>query len=225
MRNRKDKVVAEFSFIVGLLVVFAVGIPLRAQTDLRYGVAESKDVMVAMRDGVKLAADIYRPTQNGQLADASFQCFWCARPITRTTPHRARTLLSLTDTSSFCRMCVAATNQRDTGVRTTTTRTTDSIPHNGSAHSPGAMAASARWARRMAVRRNTRWPLGTHPTSKPWFPATQCRTTDATAFAIMVPSSYASSNGSSLSAMPPELQTRSRRPNAPQAIPPPRKPW
>ena len=42
---------AKFSFIVDLLGVLAVGIPLRAQTDARYGIAESKDVMVAMRDG------------------------------------------------------------------------------------------------------------------------------------------------------------------------------
>jgi predicted acyl esterase len=61
MRNLRYKVVAEFSLIVGLLVVLAVGIPLRAQTDVRYGIAESKDVMVAMRDGVKLAADILPP--------------------------------------------------------------------------------------------------------------------------------------------------------------------
>jgi hypothetical protein len=80
VRNLRDTFVAEFSFIVGLLVVLAVGIPLRAQTDIRYGVVESKDVMVAMRDGVKLAADIYRP-------------------MTRKTLHRLRTPSSPTDTS------------------------------------------------------------------------------------------------------------------------------
>ena len=53
MRNRKDKFLADFSLVVGLLVVLAVGIHLRAQTDVRYGVAVSKDVMVSMRDGVK----------------------------------------------------------------------------------------------------------------------------------------------------------------------------
>ncbi|MGA7358067.1 MAG: CocE/NonD family hydrolase, partial [Candidatus Sulfotelmatobacter sp.] len=72
MRSLKDKFVAPFSFFVGLLVVLAVGTPLRSQTDVRYGIGETKDVMVAMRDGVKLAADIYHPTQNGQLVDGKF---------------------------------------------------------------------------------------------------------------------------------------------------------
>ena len=85
MRNRKDKFLADFSLIGGLLVVLAVGIPLRAQTDVRYGVAVSKDVMVSMRDGVKLAADIYRPTQNGQLVDGKFPVLLSARPTTKTT--------------------------------------------------------------------------------------------------------------------------------------------
>jgi len=33
-----------------------------------YGVVIAKDVMVPMRDGVRLAADIYRPAQNGEAA-------------------------------------------------------------------------------------------------------------------------------------------------------------
>ena len=34
----------------------------------KYGVAIFKDVMVSMRDGVRLATDIYRPTLDGDLA-------------------------------------------------------------------------------------------------------------------------------------------------------------
>jgi putative CocE/NonD family hydrolase len=34
-----------------------------------YGVSETKDVMIPMRDGVRLAADIYRPTQNGEVVE------------------------------------------------------------------------------------------------------------------------------------------------------------
>src|SRR5258707_2610181 len=83
MRNLKDKFAAEFSFTVGLLVVLAVGIPLRAQTDVSYGIAESKDVMVAMRDGVKLAADIYRPTQNGQVVDGKFPVILMRTPYNK----------------------------------------------------------------------------------------------------------------------------------------------
>src|ERR1700690_1974733 len=84
MRNRKDKFLADSSLIVGLLVVLAVGIPLRAaQPDVRYGVAVSKDVMVSMRDGVKLAADIYRPTQNGQLVDGKFPVLLMRTPYNK----------------------------------------------------------------------------------------------------------------------------------------------
>src|SRR5208337_4919143 len=83
MRNLRYRFVARFTCIVGLLVALAVGIPLRAQTDARYGVAESKDVMVAMRDGVKLAADIYRPTQNGQLADGKFPVILMRTPYNK----------------------------------------------------------------------------------------------------------------------------------------------
>ena len=75
MRNRKDKFFARVSLVVGLLVMVATGVPLRAQTDVRYGVAVSKDVMVAMRDGVKLAADIYRPPKTDNWWTASFPCF------------------------------------------------------------------------------------------------------------------------------------------------------
>ena len=83
MRNLKDNFVAGLSFIVTPLVVFTLGIPLRAQTDIRYGVVETKDVMVAMRDGVKLAADIYRPTQNSQVVDTKFPVILLRTPYNK----------------------------------------------------------------------------------------------------------------------------------------------
>src|ERR1035441_9825600 len=83
MRNRKDKFLARVSLIVGLLVVVATGIPLRAQTDVRYGVAVSKDVMFSIPDGVKLAADIYRPTQNGQVVDGKFPVLLVRTPYNK----------------------------------------------------------------------------------------------------------------------------------------------
>ncbi|HSY92626.1 MAG TPA: CocE/NonD family hydrolase, partial [Candidatus Binatus sp.] len=83
MRNLRDRFVAEFCFMVGVLAVVAAGIPVRAQTDVRYDIAESKDVMVAMRDGVKLAADIYRPTQNGQLVDGKFPVILMRTPYNK----------------------------------------------------------------------------------------------------------------------------------------------
>jgi len=83
MGNLRDKFVAGFSFVVGLLVLLAAGIPFRAQTDIRYGIAETKDVMVAMRDGVKLAADIYHPTQNGQLVEGKFPVILLRTPYNK----------------------------------------------------------------------------------------------------------------------------------------------
>src|SRR5271166_6896329 len=225
MRNRKDKFFAQVSLIVGLLVVVATGIPLRAQTDLRYGVAESKDVMVAMRDGVKLAADIYRPTQYGQLADGKFPV------ILMRTPYNKEN--SAQGANSFVShgYVVVLQDVRGRYKSEGHWRPHYDDPNDGFDTAQwigsqpwcdggiGTMGSSYGGATQHAL------AIGNAPYIKAMFPATQCRTTDATAFAIMVPSSYASSNGSSLSAMPPELQTRSRRPNAPQAIPPPRKPW
>ena len=72
MWRLKDRFVAGFSSFVWPLIVVAVGMPLHAQADRSYGISETKNVMVTMRDGVKLAADIYRPTQNGQVMDNKF---------------------------------------------------------------------------------------------------------------------------------------------------------
>src|ERR1035437_5928255 len=46
--------------------------PLRAQTESRYEVVTMKSVMVAMRDGVKLSTDIYRPAANGAAVPGKF---------------------------------------------------------------------------------------------------------------------------------------------------------
>jgi hypothetical protein len=50
----------------------AAVIPLRAQMETRYQVVATKGVMVAMRDGVKLATDIYRPGANGAAVEGKF---------------------------------------------------------------------------------------------------------------------------------------------------------
>ena len=72
MQSRRHTFVFSFFSFVCLLALVAVGVPLYAQADAGYGIAETKNVMVAMRDGVRLAADIYRPTQNGQVVDSKF---------------------------------------------------------------------------------------------------------------------------------------------------------
>jgi predicted acyl esterase len=52
-----------------LLLLLAPCAALAAQSPVAYGVSETKDVMIPMRDGVRLAADIYRPTQNGEVLE------------------------------------------------------------------------------------------------------------------------------------------------------------
>ena len=37
-----------------------------------YGISVTQDVMVPMRDGVRLAADVYRPTMDGEMAQGRF---------------------------------------------------------------------------------------------------------------------------------------------------------
>lgn len=83
MRVLQDRFVAGFSSFVWSLALLAVGMPLHAQADRSYGIAETKNVMVAMRDGVKLAADIYRPTQNGQVMDSKFPVILVRTPYNK----------------------------------------------------------------------------------------------------------------------------------------------
>src|SRR5262245_52031887 len=45
---------------------------LHAQTESRYEIVVSKNVMIPMRDGVLLATDIYRPGRNGFPVDGKF---------------------------------------------------------------------------------------------------------------------------------------------------------
>ncbi len=50
----------------------------------RYGVSLVKDVMVRARDGIGLATDIYRPAQDGEIADGSFPTILCRTPYDKT---------------------------------------------------------------------------------------------------------------------------------------------
>jgi len=55
-----------------LMAVAGLAVPLRAQGEQRYEVVAMKNVMVAMRDGVKLSTDIYRPAVNGVAVEGKF---------------------------------------------------------------------------------------------------------------------------------------------------------
>ena len=49
-----------------------------------YGIVLAKDVMVAMRDGIRLASDIYRPARDGQLVDGRFPTIMLRTPYDKT---------------------------------------------------------------------------------------------------------------------------------------------
>jgi len=82
MRKIKQKFSAGVLAGAWLLVVFA-RLPFCAQSNPNYGVSVTKDVMILMRDGVKLAADIYRPTQNGQLIENKFPVILLRTPYNK----------------------------------------------------------------------------------------------------------------------------------------------
>ncbi|MFZ3216014.1 MAG: CocE/NonD family hydrolase [Candidatus Acidiferrales bacterium] len=56
----------------------------QATTDAQYGVIVAKDVMVPMRDGVKLATDIYMPAHNGAMVQGRFPVLVCRTPYGKT---------------------------------------------------------------------------------------------------------------------------------------------
>ena len=49
-----------------------------------YGINLSKDVMVAMRDGVRLAFDVYRPACDGAFVDGRFPTIMLHTPYDKT---------------------------------------------------------------------------------------------------------------------------------------------
>ena len=58
---------------LALLLIQGAGTrPLRAQGEPKYEVAVMKNVMIGMRDGTRLATDIYRPARNGAAIEGRF---------------------------------------------------------------------------------------------------------------------------------------------------------
>ncbi len=51
---------------------------------LRYGVALAKDVLVTMRDGIRLATDLYRPARDGELVEGRYPTILCRTPYDKT---------------------------------------------------------------------------------------------------------------------------------------------
>ena len=80
---KEDRLVGSLIHIVCLLAVTALSSPLRGQSDTSDGIAATKDVMVAMRDGVKLATDIYRPAQDGRPIERKFPVILMRTPYNK----------------------------------------------------------------------------------------------------------------------------------------------
>jgi len=94
MRNLNEKHGLSFAAFVVLLFELGGGVPLHAQSDSGYGVADAKNVMIAMRDGVKLAADIYRPARDGQSVAGKFPVILMRTPYHKeSTPPIANALV------------------------------------------------------------------------------------------------------------------------------------
>ena len=49
-----------------------------------YGIVVAKDVMLAVRDGTRLATDVYRPARDGEPADGRFPTVLCRTPYDKT---------------------------------------------------------------------------------------------------------------------------------------------
>ncbi|WP_348261769.1 CocE/NonD family hydrolase [Telmatobacter sp. DSM 110680] len=74
------------SFRPHKLLIFLLLVPctwLQAQTAGNYGIVESKDVMIPMRDGVMLAADIYRPARDGKAVEEKFPVLLMRTPYNK----------------------------------------------------------------------------------------------------------------------------------------------
>ncbi len=51
---------------------------------MSYGIVVSKDVLVTMRDGIRLATDLHRPGRNGELVGGRFPTIVCLTPYDKT---------------------------------------------------------------------------------------------------------------------------------------------
>ncbi|HEY6967596.1 MAG TPA: CocE/NonD family hydrolase [Candidatus Angelobacter sp.] len=66
-----------------VLIAFCVSVLAGAQSTPQYEVQATKNVMIPMRDGIKLATDIYRPAQNGTAVVGRFPAVLVRTPYTR----------------------------------------------------------------------------------------------------------------------------------------------
>jgi hypothetical protein len=120
-----------------LLSLLLFPVLLRAQPEAAYQVAAAKTVMVPMRDGIKLATDIYFPTRTGAAPEGRFPVI-----LERTPYNKAGGSVAADHLVPHGYIVIF----QATGVPFATIQTTDSIPLNGLDRSRGQTAASALWA-------------------------------------------------------------------------------
>jgi len=178
----KSKVLFAWCALFPFLALLIPKAP-QAQTQAAYEVAETKNVMVAMRDGVRLATDIYRPARNGNRRTADSQLCWsvrrttrnlrvperfrripCAGPVSRRTIRRIISCRAAT--SSSFRTCEDDSSRRDAGVRCAMIPTTDSTRPNGSPNSHGPTGTSGLSGSHMKVERSSLSASPMHRTSR-----------------------------------------------------------
>ena len=101
-----------------------------------------RNVMVAMRDGVRLATDVYLPARDGAPLPGPFPVILERTPYNK--DGRAAGLVELLRAArlrrSSCRTCAAATVRRPLASAHATTRRTGTTPRSGSARSRGRTA-------------------------------------------------------------------------------------
>jgi uncharacterized protein len=69
---RRSSLPAALVAVAILFLTFPARTAVHGQADPGYDVVVSRDVMVPMRDGVKLATDVFRPGRNGAASDGRF---------------------------------------------------------------------------------------------------------------------------------------------------------
>lgn len=100
--NRSDIVRPRFQSVVRLgLLAAALGFGLRQVSgkEPAYGIIAQKNVMVPMRDGVKLATDIYLPARDGTAVEGRFPVVLSRTPYGKEEPAAMRTPTFPTATS------------------------------------------------------------------------------------------------------------------------------
>ena len=106
--------------------------PAVTRRPAEYGVIVEKNVMIPVRDGVRLAADIYRPARDGKPAAGRFPALLTRTPYDKRA-RRARASTTPSEaTSSSPTTCAGGTPARGPGRLASTTRRTATTSSSGS---------------------------------------------------------------------------------------------